>query len=314
MPVQILENVLLAPYTTFQVGGPARWFCAPAAQVEFAEAQAFARSHGLPVFLLGKGSNLVVSDQGFAGLVVYTGAFNAVSWAPREGGEGRYAVTAQCGALLWDVVDQSVERGLRGMQNMAGIPGTIGGGTYINAGAFDQEMKDIVTKVTSMQDDGTLVTRSNAECGFGYRHSRFCDSPEWILETTLELETEARTEEAKEALRAALKAEKEATVARRVARQPLHLPNAGSMFKRPPGNYAGALIEAAGLKGFRMGGAGISDKHANFTVNNGGATAQDIWDLTSEVILRVRAESGITLEREPIFLGEFLPWPRAENG
>ena len=110
--------------------------------------------------------------------------------------------------------------------------------------------------------------------------------------------------------RAALKNEMDATVARRVARQPLHLPNAGSMFKRPPGNYAGALIEAAGLKGFEMGRAGISDKHANFTVNLGGATAQEIWDLTSEVILRVRAHSGITLEREPIFVGEFAAWPR----
>src|SRR5690606_34674980 len=137
-------------------------------------------------------------------------------------------------------------------------------------------------------------------CGFGYRRSNFCDLDEWILETEMTL---ARGDAA------ALTAQAEAIVARRAARQPLHLPNAGSMFKRPPGHYAGALIEAAGLKGFRMGNAGISDKHANFTVNLGGATAQEIWDLTSEVIRRVREHGGITLEREPIFVGRFLPWP-----
>jgi UDP-N-acetylmuramate dehydrogenase len=299
MPLAILENVVLAPYTTFQVGGPARWFCAPASRGEFAEARAFAEKHGVPTFILGKGSNLVVSDAGHPGLVVYTGAFNGVSW------EGARA-TAQCGALLWDVVGQSVERGLRGMQNLAGIPGTLGGGTYINAGAFDQELKDVITEVTSMRRDGSLAVRTGEECRFGYRRSLFCDAGEWILETKMELRPGDPSPEA----RATLRAEMEAIVARRVARQPLHLPNAGSMFKRPPGNYAGALIEAAGLKGFAMGRAGISDKHANFTVNLGGATAQEIWDLTSEVILRVRAHSGITLEREPIFVGEFAPWPR----
>jgi UDP-N-acetylmuramate dehydrogenase len=300
--LQILENVVLAPYTTFQVGGPARWFCAPSSRTDFAEARAFSRDRGIPSFILGKGSNLVVSDAGHPGLVVYTGAFNRVSW------EGARAA-AQCGALLWDVVGQSVERGLRGMQNMAGIPGTLGGGTYINAGAFDQELKDVVTEVTSMRLDGSLAVRTGTECLFGYRRSRFGDGDpevrEWILETKMELQPDPAPD-----ARDALRAEMEAIVARRVARQPLHLPNAGSMFKRPPGNYAGALIEAAGLKGFAMGRAGISDKHANFTVNLGGASAQEIWDLTSEVILRVRAHSGITLEREPIFVGDFLPWPR----
>ena len=301
MPLRILENILLAPYTTFQVGGPARWFCAPASREEFAEALRFSWDRKIPYFLLGKGSNLVVSDAGHPGLVVYTGEFNRISWDPAKPGR----VTAQCGALLWDVVNQSVARGLRGMQNMAGIPGTLGGGTYINAGAFDQELKDVVTEVTSLLQDGSLVTRSNAECRFGYRRSLFCDTPEWILETVMELHPDEAPDAA-----ATLAAERDAIVARRVARQPLHLPNAGSMFKRPPGNYAGALIEAAGLKGFTMGRVGISDKHANFTVNLGGATAQEIRDLTSEVILRVEAHSGITLEREPIFVGEFKPWPR----
>ena len=153
-----------------------------------------------------------------------------------------------------------------------------------------------------MRKDGKLMKRSNKECVFAYRRSAFCGAGEIVLETSMTLRPGGDP--------AALRSEMEATLKKRSDKQPLHLPNAGSMFKRPPGNYAGALIEAAGLKGFRMGNAGISDKHANFTVNLGGATAQEIWDLTSEVIRRVREHSGITLEREPIFAGEFLQWPR----
>ena len=188
------------------------------------------------------------------------------------------------------------------MQNMAGIPGTMGGGVYINAGAFDQELKDVTVFVLSIRPDGGLVRRSNAECGFSYRRSNFCGAEEIILESSMELKPGGDP--------VALRQEMDATLNRRAEKQPLEFPNAGSMFKRPPGNYAGALIQAAGLKGFRMGNVAISDKHANFTINLGGATAQEIWDLTSEVILRVRDHSGIMLEREPIFAGDFLPWPR----
>ncbi len=293
--LEFSENVPLAPFVSFRVGGPARWFCAPGSPEQFAQAQTFARDRNLPCFLLGNGSNLVISDRGFPGLVIHTANYGSIRW------EAARAV-AQCGALLWDAVDQSVSRGLAGMENLAGIPGTLGGGTWINAGAFDQELKDVILEVYSLRNDGSVVRRSNSECEFSYRKSIFCGLDEWILETTLELKAGGDA--------IALTAQSADIVRRRQDRQPLHLPNAGSMFKRPPGNYAGALIEAAGLKGFRMGNVGISDKHANFTVNLGGATAQEIWDLTSEVILRVRAHSGITLEREPIFVGEFLPWPR----
>ncbi len=295
MSLLIRENEPLAPYTTFRVGGLARWFCAPASRAEFVEARRFATARNLSCFLLGKGSNLVISDAGYSGLVVLTERFGGIRWDDSR-------VTAQCGALLWDVVFQSVERGLSGMENLAGIPGTLGGGTWINAGAFEQELKDVITEVVSLDSSGNLVRRDNAACGFGYRRSHFVELDEWILETTMELRPGADP--------AALHAQAEAIVRRRADRQPLHLPNAGSMFKRPPGNYAGALIEAAGLKGFRMGNAGMSDKHANFAVNLGDATAQEIWDMTSEVILRVREHSGITLEREPIFVGAYLPWPR----
>lgn len=305
------ENVPLSGYTSFRTGGPARWFCAPASVDGFREARRFAGERNVPCLLLGNGSNLVISDDGFPGLVIHTGAYAQVAWdAPREAAprnasgavpHGLARVTAQCGALLWDVVRQGVARGYAGMENLAGIPGTLGGGTWINAGAFDQELKDVITEVVSLDAQGVVRRRDNAACAFGYRRSLFCERDEWILETVMALTPGDA---------AALTAQSEAIVARRTARQPLHLPNAGSMFKRPPGHYAGALIEAAGLKGFRMGNVGISDKHANFTVNLGGATSQEIWDLTSEVIRRVQAHSGITLEREPIFVGAFREWPR----
>ncbi len=310
MSLPILENVPLSDHTSFRTGGPARWFCSPASVDDFREARRFAGQRGLPCLLLGNGSNLVISDEGYPGLVVHTGAYAGVEWeasgeaAPDGSGDGARAaarVTVQCGALLWDVVRQAVARGYAGIENLAGIPGTLGGGTWINAGAFDQELKDVVSEVTSLDRQGNLRRRDHAACEFGYRRSVFCGLDEWILDTVITLTPGDA---------AALTAQSEAIVARRTERQPLHLPNAGSMFKRPPGNYAGALIEAAGLKGFRMGNVGISDKHANFTVNLGGATSQEIWDLTSEVIRRVRDHSGITLEREPIFVGAFQPWPR----
>jgi len=295
MGLNVQERVSLAPYTSFRVGGPARYFCEPETREEFAEGLRFARDRGLPYFVLGKGTNLVFSDTGYSGLVISAEKFNRILW------DGAH-VKAECGALLMEVVTQSVERGMQGMQNLAGIPGTLGGGVYINAGAFDQELKDVVVEVLSLDKDGTLRERDRDACAFGYRRSVFCGAGEIVLEASMELKSGGDPAE--------LRREMEETLRKRSEKQPLEFPNAGSMFKRPPGNYAGALIQAAGLKGFRMGNAGISDKHANFTVNLGNVTAQEIWDLTSEVILRVREHSGITLEREVIFIGDFLPWPR----
>lgn len=295
MSILIRENIPLAPLISFKVGGPARFFAEPSTPGEFSEALSWAAGKGLEPFILGKGTNLVFSDQGFPGLVIYTGrSFHGIAWDGRR-------VRAQAGALLHTVVTQSVGRGMEGIQHLAGIPGTMGGGTYINAGAFGQELKEVIVSVTSTTLDGTMRVRNNAECGFAYRHSNFFHWKEIILETELELR-EGGKQELKSGMRETLRKRKE--------KQPLHLPNAGSMFKRPPGQFAGVLIEQAGLKGFRMGGAMISEKHANFTVNAGGATAQDIHDLSSEVIRRVREQSGTTLEREVIFIGEFLPWPR----
>jgi UDP-N-acetylmuramate dehydrogenase len=295
MSILIRENVPLAPLISFKVGGPARYFVEPSTPEEFSEALGWARQKGLEIFILGKGTNLVFSDLGFSGLIIYTGkSYHGIAWDGNR-------VRAQSGSLLHTVVTQSVGQGMAGIQHLAGIPGTMGGGTYINAGAFGQELKEVIVRVKSATMDGALVERNNAECGFAYRHSNFFNLNEIILETTLELIPGDRE---------SLQAEMRETLRKRKDKQPLHLPNAGSMFKRPPGQFAGVLIEQAGLKGFRMGGAMISEKHANFTVNAGGATAQDIHDLSSEVIRLVKEKSGTTLEREVIFIGEFKPWPR----
>jgi UDP-N-acetylmuramate dehydrogenase len=295
MPILVRENIPLSPLISFKVGGPARYFVEPSTAAEFSEALAWAGQKGLETFILGKGTNLVFSDSGYRGLVIYTGkSFHGIAW---EGNR----VRAQAGALLHTVVTQAVGKGMAGIQHLAGIPGTMGGGTYINAGAFGQELKEVIVTVTSATMDGRLVERANAECGFAYRHSNFFHWNEIILETVLELRPGGKE---------AMQSEMRETLRKRKEKQPLHLPNAGSMFKRPPGQFAGVLIEQAGLKGFRLGGAMISEKHANFTVNAGGATAQDIHDLSSEVIRRVKEHSGATLEREVIFVGEFLPWPR----
>ena len=292
----IRENIALAPYTSFKVGGPAKYFCEPTSVEDFSFALNWAKEKGLEAFILGKGTNLVFSDQGFKGLVIYTGkSFNQIFW------DGN-SVRAQSGALLWTVVNQSVGHGLQGMQNLAGIPGTVGGGTFINAGAFGQELKDVIVSVLSSTYSGELIRRSNAECEFTYRHSKFFNLQEIILETTFALQSGDAT---------VLQNEMRETLIKRKDKQPLHLPNAGSMFKRPPGQYAGVLIDQANLKGHRIGGAMISEKHSNFTVNAGGATAQDIFDLTEDVIEKVRQNSGTTLEREVLFIGDFLPYPRA---
>lgn len=297
MSILIRENVPLAPLISFKVGGPARFFVEPSTPEEFSEALVWARQKGLETFILGRGTNLVFSDLGYPGLVIYTGkSFHGIAWDGNR-------VKAQAGALLHTVVTQSVGLGMSGIQHLAGIPGTVGGGTYINAGAFGQELKEVIVSVASTTMDGLMRTRSNAECGFAYRHSRFFDLKEIILETTMELVPGDKE---------TMQAEMRETLRKRKDKQPLHLPNAGSMFKRPPGQYAGALIERAGLKGFSMGGAMISEKHANFTVNTGNATAQDIHDLTTEVINRVKDATGTAMEREVIFIGEFLPWPRAK--
>jgi UDP-N-acetylmuramate dehydrogenase len=291
----ILTNIPLAPLTSFKTGGCARYFLEPATVGQIAEGLSWAGQNGRAVFLLGRGTNLVFSDAGFDGLVIHLHKpFSKTVWQ----GNG---VRAQSGLKLHNLVMDSVARGLSGLQCMAGIPGTLGGAAYINAGAFGQELEQTVVEVVSCGYDGQIITRAKEQCRFGYRHSLFCGKEEVILEVALSMTPGNKP---------ALQKEMRGILARRKEKQPLEFPNAGSMFKRPAGGYAGAMIEAARLKGLSVGGASVSEKHANFIINRGNASAQDIYDLSQTVICRVREQSGIMLEREVKFIGEFLPWPR----
>jgi UDP-N-acetylmuramate dehydrogenase len=289
------ENISLHKYTTYKVGGKAKYFAEPSNLAEIQEVLQWRKKQNLPLFILGKGSNLVVSDSGFEGLILYFGrSFKKIQI---DGAQ----IYAEAGALLHSLVQKSVNQGLVGMENLGGIPGTIGGGVYINAGAFDQELDQSIIKVTSITCDGDIKVRSTAECGFGYRHSNFFQLNEIILSAEFAL-NQSEIEKAKNQFNH--------TLQKRKGKQPLEYPNAGSMYKRPPGTFAGKLIQEANLKGFALGGAQISPKHANFVINANNATSQDIYDLSEEVKNQVLKNSGIELEKEQIFLGEFLPYPR----
>lgn len=280
----------MAPRTTFQAGGCARILLEPTSEQEILAALAWAMERNIPLHPIGKGSNLVVSDRGWEGALLLVGkGFAGVDF------DGPVA-TARSGTMLTDLVMQSVRRGLGGIEMLAGIPGTVGGAVYIDAGAYGQEFRDRCRSVRSCTRDGVLVERSASECDFGYRASLFRHNDEIILSATLDL-VPGDVEELRTRIRDMQQARRD--------KQPLDKPNAGSLFKRPPGGIASKIVDEAGLKGFRVGSAAISEKHAGFAVNLGGATAQDLWDLSCEVIQRVEASHGVTLEREVIFLGEF---------
>lgn len=286
----IEENVSLKNFTSFKVGGFARFFSAPSSLEEIQELLQWAHQKGLPIFVLGKGSNLVVSDQGYAGLVIHLGKnFSQIRQLENR-------IQAQAGALLNTVVTTANRAGLGGIECLGGIPGTIGAGAWINAGAYGQELEQCIEQVTTLCADGSIKVRNHPECGYAYRHSAMIGTNEMIVEVLLSLKPADSTQ---------LQATLQECLIKRKEKQPLELPNAGSMFKRPVGMFAGALIEQSGLKGFRVGDAQVSEKHAGFVVNLGKATANDIWNLTEAVIQKVKKDHNVILEREVVFLGDF---------
>jgi len=283
-------DVRLAERTTFRVGGNARVLLEPTTRQELEAALDWVRSQSLPLFVMGRGSNLVVSDHGWEGAVIALGQkFTGTEWT------GNHA-RMQAGTRLTEFVMDTVGRGLAGLEKLAGIPGTVGGAVFMNAGAYGQEFGDRVTLVEALSPEGTWRCFLPEVCDFGYRHSIFREEG-WIVvscEVVLEPGDAA-------ALRQSVK---EIQAARR-DKQPLELPNAGSLFKRPPNGFASKMVDEAGLRGFRVGDAAISEKHAGFAVNLGHATATQVWDLSREVIHRIEQSHGVTLEREVVFLGRF---------
>lgn len=289
--MRILENVPLADRTSLRIGGAARWYCEPSSADDAREALAWAARERVPVFVLGRGTNLVISDRGFQGLVLC--AAERLSWSKWDGD----TVVCGGGLLLHALVREAAQRSMAGIECLAGIPGSIGGAVVMNAGAFGQEIGPVVSGVECMTMPGGECLKLDHEAlRFSYRHSTFSDTPAVILEVTLRLHAGDGD---------SLASIVRDTVARRKDKQPLDLPNCGSVFKNPPGQGAGRHIEAAGLKGYRIGGMEVSAKHANFFVNTGGASAEDFRELVARVRRIVRERTGVALEPEVLFVGEF---------
>ena len=273
----------LAPHTTLRVGGPAAVFAEPAAEADVIAALAWAREAGLPWRVIGLGSNLLCPDEGFAGLVLdLRRACATVAW---DGSR----VTAGAGAHLAPLIAEAARRGLSGLEGVAGVPGTVGGGLTMNAGTAAGDFGAVVVSVRALTPDGAVLEIPAGEMRFAYRWSRIPADGLIALGAVLELRAADPEEVRRDLARRA---------AARRASQPLELPNAGSIWRNPPGDHAGRLIEAAGGKGLRRGDAEVSTKHANFIVNRGQARATDVIALMAEVRAAVEAGAGVRLRPE----------------
>ena len=280
--IPLLPQEPMSRRTTFGIGGPAL-LIRPQNREQLQAAVAICRGVGQPPFILGRGSNLLVSDAGIARPVIQLG--EGLSTVVRQGD------TLRCGAgaALISVCLQAARAGLSGLEWAYGIPGSLGGGVYMNAGAYGGEMKDVVAEVTYLDENGDFCTASGDALQFGYRHSVFQQRECCIVEAVLALAPGRESE-----IRAAM----EDYMNRRREKQPLEYGSAGSTFKRPAGNYASALVDRCGLKGLAVGGAEVSQKHAGFIINRGGATAAEVLQLIAEVQRTVREKTGYELECE----------------
>lgn len=286
----ILSDEPMCKHTTFRVGGPAQCLVRISNPEQLRRLMPYLREVEIPYFILGNGSNLLVSDKGYEGVILQLGGnLNRIVV------EGK-RVRAGAGALMSQIARAALEHGLAGFEFASGIPGTVGGGAVMNAGAYGGEMKHVVTNVTVMNEAGEILELSNEGMEFGYRRSIIKNRPFVVLEVELELQ-EGNPEE--------IRAKMEDLAGRRREKQPLEFPSAGSTFKRPEGYFAGKLIMDAGLRGYSIGGARVSDKHCGFVINTGNATAADVAEVIQEVQERVKDKFGVTLEKEVIFLGEF---------
>ena len=284
-----VRNEPMARHTSLRVGGPADYFVRVGSEDDMRGAIAVARQHELPVFVLGAGTNLLVADRGIRGVVLE----NVWSEAALDGP----VVEASSGTPLAHVAAVAARNGVEGLEWMATVPGTVGGAVHGNAGAFGAETSDVLVDAELMDLNGDAWTATRAELGFAYRTSALQGTPVVVVRARFRGTPGDRA--------SAVRRIKE-MANERAAKQPLAQPNTGSIFRNPPGDFAGRLIEAAGLKGHRIGGAVVSEKHANFIVNAGDATAQDIWDLMQVCQREVKARFGVDLVPEVERVGEWV--------
>ena len=287
---QFLREEPMKKHITFRVGGPAACFLTPSTKEQIREILHICQEEKAPYFILGNGSNLLVSDQGFDGAVLQV--YKNMNQVTVEGEHLR----AQAGALLSATARKALEAGLTGMEFAAGIPGTMGGAVVMNAGAYGGEMKDILESVTVLTPEGEQKELKNEELQLGYRTSVVKEKGYIVLEAVLSL---------KKGDPEAIKSRMDELKEQRVTKQPLEYPSAGSTFKRPEGYFAGKLIQDAGLRGYQVGGAQVSEKHCGFVINKENATAKDVVDLIHDVQRIVYEKFQVQLETEVKFLGEF---------
>lgn len=287
---RVLIDEPMKKHTTFRVGGNADYFVMPRTTEEVQKVVALCKNENLPYYILGNGSNLLVGDKGYRGVIIQI--YKEMNKITVEG----ECIRAQAGALLSKVGSVALEAGLTGFEFAAGIPGAVGGAVVMNAGAYGGEMKDILASATVLTEDGTILTLKNEELELGYRTSIIAKKNYIVLEAEYQLQ---RGDEAE------IRAKMDELKKQRVTKQPLEYASAGSTFKRPEGYFAGKLIQDAGLRGFQVGGAQVSEKHCGFVINKGDATAADIVELMNQVSEKVYQEFGVTLEPEVKRLGEF---------
>ena len=287
---RVFTGEAMSRHTTFKIGGPADYFLMPDKDTDVGCIVKICKESAIPYFILGNGSNLLVGDGGYRGAVIQI--YKNMSAVTVEGTE----ITVQAGALLSSVAAAAKNAALTGCEFAGGIPGTMGGAVVMNAGAYGGEMKDVLTEVTVMDEEGEIVTLPADKLELGYRTSIIKTAGYIVLEAKLQLK-EGNPEVIRETM-------KDLTI-RRTTKQPLEYPSAGSTFKRPEGYFAGKLIMDSGLAGYQVGGAQVSEKHCGFVINAGGATARDVRTLMDNVRDIVYKKYGVTLEPEVKFLGDF---------
>ena len=288
----------MSKHTTFRTGGPARLYIVPRTTAELAAIIRYFKLNGLDYFILGNGSNLLVSDAGYQGAVIDLGRNDNTEFTllGYEWLDDRLIMDVGAGCFLSAVGNIAANIGARGFEELTGIPGCMGGACIMNAGAYGREIKDVVLNVTAVDNKGNVVKLNRDELKFRYRGSNLMDEGYIVCRTEIELGRDAAD---------AVKARCDELMAKRKESQPLEYPSAGSTFKRPEGYFAGKLISDAGLKGLRIGGAEVSEKHAGFIINRDGAVSQDIYRLIQDVRARVLDIYGVELQPEVRFLGTF---------
>ena len=286
--LEVRANEPMSRHTSFRIGGPARLMALPKSAVQAKAAVLAAREANILPFFLGNGSNLLVPDEGVERFLIQpAGRYSAdpLNRVWEENGQ----LCAGGGVSLAMLANAAKGRALTGLEFASGIPGSVGGGVVMNAGAYGGEMAQVLVSVTALDLDGNIQTIPAEHCGLGYRKSIFSDGQRLVLEARFQLESGDPD---------TIRARMDELAAKRKEKQPLEYPSAGSMFKRPEGYFAAALIDQCGLKGFAVGGAQVSEKHAGFVVNRGGATCADVLELVRQVQARVQEQTGVALEME----------------